>query len=134
LYDRQPRWRETNFATAFAALQTRQTKRSLVVVLSDLVDADTTMRYRSALVRLRRRHRVVFVAMRTPLLGEIVRTPLRDEHDLARKVVVLNLLREREAALHALSKAGVDVLDVEPSKSLVPLINRYLEIRRTGEL
>ncbi|MCB9479372.1 MAG: DUF58 domain-containing protein [Deltaproteobacteria bacterium] len=134
LYDRQPRWRETNFASAFVALQTRQPKRSLVVVLSDLVDADTTARYRSALVRLRRRHRVVFVAMRTPLLGEIVGMPMHDTHDLARKVVSLNLLREREAALHALSKAGIDVLDVEPSRSLVPLINRYLEIRKSGEL
>jgi uncharacterized protein (DUF58 family) len=42
VYDVQTRWRETDFSRMFAMLQQRQRKRSLIIILSDLADAETT--------------------------------------------------------------------------------------------
>jgi len=44
----------------------------------------------------------------------------------------VRILREREQAIHALSRGGVHVLDVEPAKLTAPLINQFIEIRRSA--
>jgi len=129
LYDVQSRWRETNFSPMFARLQRRQAKRSLIVVLSDLVDAETSEQFRGALAALAKRHVVVFAALQTPLLGEVVRAPVNDALDVARKAVALRLLRQREKALLAVDRSGVHLLDVEPEQLTVPLLNRYIQLR-----
>jgi uncharacterized protein (DUF58 family) len=128
-YNVSSRLRETNFSLMFGTLQTRQRKRSLIIVLSDIVDVDTSERFRGALAALTRRHVVVFAALRTPLLGAEVERASASPLDVSRKAVALRLLRERERALHSLGRTGIVVLDVEPKKLTVPLINKYLELR-----
>jgi uncharacterized protein (DUF58 family) len=129
-YALQSRWRESDFSGMFATLQLRQPKRSLVVVLSDLVDGDTTRRYRTSLANLGRRHVVLFAALKTPLLQELERRPVESLLDGSRQVVAFRLLRERERALHSLGRSGVHVLDVEPRHLTAPLVNQFLELRQ----
>jgi uncharacterized protein (DUF58 family) len=129
VYDIRSRWRETDFSPMFATLQRRHPKRSLVVVLSDAVDADTSVRFRSALVALARKHVLVFAAIQTPLMRELVAEPIGSSLDVSRKAVTFRLLREREKALRSLELSGVHILDVEPGRLTVPLVNRYIELR-----
>jgi uncharacterized protein (DUF58 family) len=129
VYDVQSRWRETNFSLMFAALERRHPKRSLVVVLSDIVDADSSGRFRAALLTLARKHVLIFAAIQTPLMAKLVRSPMNSSLDVSRKAVAFRVLREREKALHSLEHAGVHVLDVEPGQLTVPLVNRYIELR-----
>ncbi|MSR57245.1 MAG: DUF58 domain-containing protein [Planctomycetaceae bacterium] len=130
VYDVQSRWRESDFSRMFATLQSRQAKRSLMVILSDIVDVETTTRFRASLATLGHRHVVLFAALQTPLLRELVHAPVTNELDGSRLAVTFRILREREQALHSLSRSGVNVLDVEPSRLTVPLINRFLELRQ----
>jgi uncharacterized protein (DUF58 family) len=132
LHDLQPRWRETDFGPMFARLQSRLTKRALLIILSDVVDAETSTRYRTSLATLARRHVVLFAALQTPLLGSLISTPLDSMDTGFQKAVTFRILREREQAIHALSRGGVHVLDVEPSKLTAPLINQFIEIRRSA--
>lgn len=125
----ESRWYESNFNVMFAAIHARQQKRSLVIVLSDLVDPDTSERFRTSLASLGRRHVVVFAALRTPFLRETLTTPVDSMRDVHRKAVVMRLLREREKALHLLNRVGVRVLDVEPKALTVPLVNQYISLR-----
>ena len=134
VYDAQVAWRESDFTPMFAALQRRQAKRSLIVVLSDVVDAETSELFRASLLRLQRRHIVLFAALRTPQLDQIVREPIRTMLDGARKAVTFRLLREREQALHSLHRGGIHVLDVEPKQLTAPLINQFIELRRRNLL
>jgi len=134
LYDVQSRWRETNFGTMFSTLQVRQHKRALVVIISNIIDNDTSVRFRAAMASLARRHIVVFVALRTPLLNELVYHKTDNMHDAAAKAVSFRLMREREKALYALKRGGVNVIDIEPNMLTVPLINKYIEIRRKNIL
>lgn len=130
VYAAQTRWRESDFARMFATLQQRHSKRSLVVILSDMVDSETTHRFRASLARLAQRHVVLFAALQTPVLDAISRTPPSETLDLARQAVAFQLLREREQALHAVRRCGVHVLDVAPSQLLVPLINQFIALRQ----
>ena len=134
VYDLKSRWRESDFSRMFATLQSRQRKRSLIVVLSDIIDDDTTTRFRSSLASLARRHVVLFAALKTPLLSSLPLRPIRTMLDAAKQTVVFRVLRERERAVHSLQRSAVHVLDVEPSQLTVPLINQYVELRRQNTL
>jgi uncharacterized protein (DUF58 family) len=134
LYNVQSRWRESNFATMFATLQTRQTKRALVIVLSDLADPGTSEQFRAALAALAKRHLVIFAALRTPLLSELLRAPVESLYNVSQKAVTVRLLRERERSLHSLSRGGVHIIDVEPQRLTVPLINCYINLRERNLL
>jgi uncharacterized protein (DUF58 family) len=130
VYNLSSDMRETNFNLMFSTLQTRQRKRALIVILSDIIDLETTERYRSAILSLKKRHVVVFAALRTPLLNKLETRESDSYEDLSRKAVGLGLMREREKALMSLSRLGVSVIDVEPNKLTIPLINQYVRIRK----
>ena len=134
IYNVQSRWRESNFSVMFATLQARQIKRALIIVLSDIAGDATSVQFRTALAGLARRHLVVFAALQTPLLSEVLHSPVDSFLDISRKAVVLQLLQEREKALHSLSRSGVHVLDVRPVDLTVPLVNRYIDLRERNLL
>lgn len=134
VYDAQVAWRESDFGPMFATLQRRQAKRSLVVILSDLVDPETSQQLRASLLRLQKRHVVLFAALRTPLLNRVLDEPVHTMLDTARQAVTFRLVREREQALHTLHRGGVFVLDVEPTQLAAPLINRFIDLRQRNLL
>ena len=134
VYNVQSRWAESDFGLMFATLQSRQTKRSLVVILSDIVDVETSTRFRTSLATLSRRHVVLFAGLQTPLLRQIVAEPVATLLDGSRKAVTFRVLRERDEALRSLKRSGVQVLDVEPSRLTVPLLNRFIELRQQNVL
>lgn len=130
VYNAQSRWRESDFAGMFATLQQRQSKRALLVILSDIVDAETSQRYRASLSRLTKRHVVLFAALRTPLLNQITHEPIDGDLALSRKAVVLRLLHERDTVLHSVRRCGIHVVDVEPSQLTIPLVNQFVQLRQ----
>lgn len=134
VYDLQTRWQETDFTQIHAELQSRQSKRALLVILSDISDAETSRLPCTALQRLSRRHLVLFVALKTPALQEIIESPTATVLDGAEKSVTFRLLRDRSRALHVLQRSGVHVLDVEPKDVTVPLINRFVDLRQQNLL
>lgn len=126
----QSEFLESDFGPMFSTLQTRQSKRSLVVVISDVVDVETSEQFRSSLGMLARRHVVLFAALRTPALSRVLKEPVVTMLDGARQAVVYRLLREREQAVQTLRHAGVHVLDIEPNQLTVPLVNQFIELRQ----
>lgn len=133
-YSVQVAWRESDFGPMFASLQHRQSKRALLVIVSDLIDAESSQHLRASLVRLQQRHVVMFAALRTPLLDRVIDEPVDNMLDGARKAVTYRLQREREQALHTLHRAGVFVLDVEPTQLAAPLINSFIDLRQRNLL
>jgi len=135
IYDLQTKWHESDFTRMLSEIQLRQSKRSFFIVVSDLADQETSQRLCSSLALLQRRHLVLLVALRTPLLDQIVQDKtMLDTHDAAQKAVVFRLLRDRRRALHSLSRGGVHVLDVTPEKVSVRMINQFIELRQRNLL
>lgn len=134
VYDLQSNFLESDFGPIFATLQTRQAKRSLIIVISDVVEAETSRQFRASLARLGLRHVVLFAALRTPLLTRVLKEPVESMIDGAKMAVTFRLLRERQLALQSLKHSGVHVLDVEPSQLTIPLVNQFIQLRQRNLL
>ncbi len=126
--------RESDFAALFAQFQSRQRKRAMVVVLSDIVDDQGSLALRTALFHMAKRHLVLFAALRTPMLERILSEETTSYSDMARQAVAGRLLRERQRGLHLLRRAGVHVVDVAPHELTVSLVNEYVSLREAGRL
>jgi len=129
VYAIQSRWKESDFSQMFSTLQTRQPKRSLVIVISDILDLQTTERFRSSLQQLAKRHVVLFAALKTPLLHDVLDREPEDLQAAWQSTLAYRLLDQRDEALESLRKAGVYVVDVKPENLSVKLINQFLELR-----
>ena len=134
VYHAKASLQEADFSAMFATLQLRQSKRSFMIVISDVADLETSRILQLSLAKLARRHLVLFAALRTPILDRIIQEPVANMLDAAKKVVVFRLQRERQLALQSLRQSGVSVLDVEPRQLTVPLLNHFLELRDHGGL
>jgi len=141
LYDVQPTLSESHFRKAFLHLQTRLTKRSLVVVISDVIDVQASSSLVTGVLSLAKRHLVVMAALRTPEIERVLDDtlpadaprPVREEVPF-RKAVAYRLLRERAEVMGRLHKGGVEVIDLRPEELTVPLINKYLDLRQQNRV
>lgn len=130
IYDARTRWHESDFSQMFSTLQRRQYRRSMIIVLSDIVDAETTQRFRGSLATLAKRHVMLFAALQTPVLEQVTVEPVSGSADTTRKAIAYQLLRERARALHSVERSGIQILDVTPDRLTVPLINQFVELRQ----
>lgn len=127
----QPRPLEANYGALLRTLAIRQ--RAFVVVFTDFVETFEGM---EPLVALAKRHRVLLVALRAPVyevLGTSRASGGGSSLDLYGRLVVDDLLREREMALARLRQLGVQTLDTTPEQVVAPVINRYLQFRYAPE-
>jgi uncharacterized protein (DUF58 family) len=125
----EPRLVEADYAALVRTLGARQRQRALVVVFSDFVESDSASPI-DILRVLSRHHRVLLVAVRDPLYAELdagsARTGMQEA---LRRVVLDDLLAERETALLSLRRNGLHTLDLAPDQLTAPVLNRYLALR-----
>lgn len=121
---------ETNFTLGLTSLYAQLDRRSLIVLFTDFVDTVTAELLVENTQRLTRRHLVVFVTLRDPLLAGVLAATPDSVRQMARTVVAYDLMRERAVVLERLQRAGVHCLDVPAARLSVALINRYLLIKQ----
>ena len=121
---------ETNFTLGLTSLAQRLNRRSLIILLNDFVDTVTAELMLENVDRLRRRHVVVFVSLRDPLLASVARGTPTSRQDLNRAVVAGNFLLDRDIIHRRLQHMGIHALDAEPARIGPELINQYLDIKR----
>lgn len=134
LYNAPSEMNESNFSSMFGTIQSKQQKRSLIIILSDVLDIETSVRYRNSLASLARQHLVLFCALKTPLLTELIQDPHESILDGFETAVSYRLLRERRATIQSIHQSGVHVMDREPEGLSVPLINHFIELRQSNSL
>jgi uncharacterized protein (DUF58 family) len=133
LYDITPSLRTPDYYFAAVALMKRIRKRSLVVVLSNLRDEDDDTLL-PALALMRRRHLVLFASLREAVLRDVLKARVHDLDSALTHAAAADYLQTRDASFRRLSQSGALVIDVEPSELPLALVNRYLDIKRTGTL
>jgi uncharacterized protein (DUF58 family) len=127
----KPRLVEADFGALARHLAAGRRRRALVIVLGDFVDADDAALVEPLTVVVRR-HRVLFVAIRDRLYASL--TPAADDDGIApyRRLVLDELLADRETTLARLRRAGLETLDVPPERITAPVLNAYLAMRRVA--
>jgi len=110
-------------------LNRRTPKRSLIIVFSDFVDTTSAELMVENVGVLAKRHLIVFVALRDPVLEAQVRATPADMDGVAETVSTGLLLQERRLVLERLHQLGVTIIDAEPGQITARLISTYLEIK-----
>jgi uncharacterized protein (DUF58 family) len=134
LHRAEARLEATDWAAAFQAVEARQRRRGLVVVLTELDDPDSSAPLRAGAALLARRHLVRVVAISDSEVAEVARArPDRAEAAFARAAAE-EILGEQERAAAALVAAGVRVDRVAAGELAPAVVRRYLEVKRRGEV
>jgi uncharacterized protein (DUF58 family) len=121
---------ETNFTRSMTELLQQLRRRTLVVLFTDFVDSITAELMLRNVSWLARKHLLLFVAMRDPLIDELARNELASIEDLHRAVVAEEIQRERRLVLERIRRAGAQVLDSEVDALGRGLVERYLQVKR----
>jgi uncharacterized protein (DUF58 family) len=121
---------ETNFTLSLMEFSRRQTRRALVVVLTDFVDTITAELMVENLIRLARHHLILFVALRDPMILETANRAPKSLLHLNRSMVAHRLLKDREMVIRRLRRKGIHCIDALPGEVSARLIDHYLELKR----
>jgi len=119
---------EADYAALAKSLAGQRRQRALLVVLTDFVEASTAG-IEVPLRVLQRRHRTLLVTLRDPLFARIDPRAPAPTHDLYERLVLDDLLHDRELTLARLRDQAVQTLDLLPEQIVAPLLNRYLGLR-----
>lgn len=125
----QPQLLESDYFRAVTQSVTRENRRALVVLITDLIDATASAELLSAMKRLTPRYLPFCVALRDPQVDEIAHQQTETLKALYQRGVGLDLLAQRQAALSQLQQKGVLVLDAPVNQVSEQLVNRYLQIK-----
>ena len=128
-FDRHPEYVESRYDQAFVYLRTRCLKRSLVVLLTSVIDEVNANQVQQYLGSLVGRHLPVGVLMRDRRIWEYLDEYETDKSKLYEAAAAADILSWRHEVLVELNRAGVLSVDVFPDELSAPLINQYLEIK-----
>ena len=120
---------EPDYSRAFGYFAARQSKRSLVLVFTDLTGSINTEMLVAQMSRLRRRHLALLVTLRDPTVQRLATRAVADSQSLYQRAVAEQLLDERALTLERLRRLGVETLDVAADELSISVINRYLELK-----
>jgi uncharacterized protein (DUF58 family) len=125
---------EADYDDALGFFSRWQTRRSLVVIFTDVLDPDQGKALIRQCVRLRRRHLPLVVTVRDPALDDAANTVPRTGDDAYARAVAGGLIADRDDTLRLLRSSGVETIDAD-ARTLSPrLVNRYLDLKRRARL
>jgi uncharacterized protein (DUF58 family) len=121
---------ETNYTLGLTQLSGQLSRRSLVVVFTDVADSTSAELMLENVSRLLRQHLVLFVMMRDAELEAIERKAPETPDDVSRAVVAAALMRERELVVTRLRRMGVEIVEAAADQVGPALLARYLDLKR----
>lgn len=130
----QPTLLEPDYLNAVTQVTHQQTRRALVVLITDLVDRTASAELLSAMARLSPRYLPFCVTLRDPSVDMQAQTLTSDISSSYRRSVALDLLTQRQVALETLKQKGVLVLDAPAHQITDQLVDRYLQLKARNRL
>src|SRR5215467_491090 len=133
LSDVQPTLTHSDYVAAAQDLLRRHAKRALVIVITNFRDEDST-ELGHALRLLRSRHLVLLASLRERIVGELLDQPLTSG-DAAVEIASAHLYEQsRRDAFNRLASGDGTMVDAEPQRLGIELVNRYHAMKRAGRI
>ncbi|MDX2212705.1 MAG: DUF58 domain-containing protein [Oculatellaceae cyanobacterium bins.114] len=130
----QPELVEPDYFGAVTSLVNQQTRRALVVMITDIVDVTASAELLSALGRLTPRYLPFCVTLRDPEVDRQAQALTQDIPSTYARAVALDLINQRQTAFALLKQRGALVLDAPASQISEQLVDRYLQIKAKSQL
>lgn len=134
LYAVEPEMIEPSYPNAFEFIAANSKRRSLVVLLTDLVDEEGSKELLTSLHLLRPRHLPLVVTIADRDLKAVVRQVPSSARDLFTQSVAEEIIHHREAALRLVESIGGLALDVTAAALAPALLETYLRVKERGLL
>ena len=125
---------EPSYARAFQFVSSNLKKRAFVVILTDLVDKESSRELINSLKLLRPRHLPLVVTIGDRDLNSMVNSEPDDIRDVFRQSAAEEIMLQREAALRIVESLGGLALDVTTQTLGPRLLETYLRVKERGLL
>ncbi len=130
----QPVLAESDYAGAFADTLARFRRRSLLVLITDLVEQAMIESLLPALPLIASRHRVIVAAVHDPDVVRWAQMSPSDPEEAYRAAAAVDALDERARSAARLRGMGATVVDAAPGELAGKLCDIYLDVKATGAL
>lgn len=130
----EPEMIEPSYARALEFIAANSKRRSLVVLLTDLVDEEGSKELLMSLKLLRPRHLPLVVTIADRDLKAVVRDAPETSQELFTQSVAEEIMHLREAALRLVESQGGLALDVTAAALAPALLEKYIQVKERGLL
>ncbi|HSR70115.1 MAG TPA: DUF58 domain-containing protein [Acidobacteriota bacterium] len=132
IYRVQLREVESDYWQVIAESMALLQRRSLVLVLTDVLDSVSSSGLIANLMRASSKHLVLCVVLSEPKVEETADCVPRDTRGAFRKAAAAHFRIERQIALERMRSRGILVLETDPRQLSIQLVRKYLEIRQAN--
>ncbi|MFM9904064.1 MAG: DUF58 domain-containing protein [Pyrinomonadaceae bacterium] len=134
LHDLEPELIEPSYARAFQFIASNTKKRSFIVILTDLVDKDSSKELINSLKLLRPRHLPLVATIGDRDLNAAVSHAPADIKEVFTQSAAEEIIHQRESALRLVETLGGLALDVTAQTLAPKLLESYLKVKERGLL
>jgi uncharacterized protein (DUF58 family) len=125
---------EADHLLAAESLLSQQSRRSLIVWLTDLAETAATPEVIECAAKMATRHLVLLGIIGQPELRRLVAAGPPDASGMYRYTAALEVVQRRELLLRRLRQQGALTMEVDASRMSTALVNRYLEVKERSLL
>ena len=125
---------EADHSRAARVLLTEQSRRSLVIWITDFAETPTIPDVIEYAMQMTKRHLVVFSAMNQPDLTTLAYSTPKDPEEMYRHAAGLEIAHRRDLLLRGLRQRGVFAFELQPGMLASSLVNQYLDIKERNLL
>ena len=133
-HDLEPELIEPSYARAFQFIASTTKKRAFIVILTDLVDKDSSKELINAIKLLRPRHLPLVATIGDRDLNTVVSHAPADIKAVFTQSAAEEIIHQREAALRLVETMGGLALDVTAQTLAPKLLETYLKVKERGML
>jgi uncharacterized protein (DUF58 family) len=134
LHDLEPELIEPSYSRAFQFVASNSKRRSFVVILTDLVDRESSKELITSLKLLRPRHLPLVVTVGDRDLNRTVSEKPSEIKDVFTQSAAEEIIHQRESALRLVETLGGLALDVTTNSLAPKLLETYLKVKERGLL
>lgn len=134
MYDIQPELAESDYRGAFTETLLRFSRRTMLIIHTELVEQTMGEFLMPALPLLTKSHVVVIATVRDPEVERWATESPTTGEEAHRHAAARASLAERQRAIVTLRRAGASVIDAVPGKLAARLMDHYLDVKATGRL
>lgn len=134
LHDIEPELIEPSYARGFQFIASNSKKRAFVVILTDLVDKDSSRELLTSLRLLRPRHLPLVATIGDRDLNAVVSQAPNEIKDVFAQSAAEEIIHQRETALRMVETLGGLAIDVTTDTLAPRLLESYLKVKERGLL
>ena len=125
---------EPDFESAFTYLASKQRKRALIILFTDILDNDSAEGIATYVAQFSKHHLVVCVTLTDSGIVELADQKTTNSKSVYQKAIAERLLQEKHATLEILRRQGVITIDVPAHQLTMSVVNKYLELKAKSKI